>query len=268
MDTTSGKGLTKEQKLWYEFKEEILYRNRFMVNHIVLDYIKECAYKSCKVIKEGSILYRARIYNGSENFIKYLGNNFNNHELSLEEQLDISRNRADISLREESGFWGYDHKDSYVPSDNNLIKDGRANPAFIKYLYTAENLYTALAEVRPYMNNKVSIAKIRVDEPLNIVDFSFESLLSFNGVERKLMSLIMLEFSTPSDSDKKDYIATQYVSEFIKTLKFDGIRFSSSLHESGRNITIFNYDKCHPVGSELYEVRNIIYHIEKIVPIK
>jgi hypothetical protein len=41
-----------------------------------------------------------------------------------------------------TGYWGYIEKDedSFVPGSNDYISDGRAHPAFIKYLYTAEEV--------------------------------------------------------------------------------------------------------------------------------
>jgi hypothetical protein len=94
-----------------------------------------------------------------------------------------------IMSRELSKFWGYNEKESFVPSDNNIVKDGRVNPAFIKYLYTAEDPYTALVEVRPYLGSKVSVAEIRVNETLTIADFSYSSIENLIGFEEYLMFL-------------------------------------------------------------------------------
>lgn len=121
--------------------------------------------------------------------------------------------------------------------------------------------------VRPYLNSKVSVAKIRIAESIVVADFSYVSFDSFEGFEQNLIFLIMRDFSIPSDSDKKSYIPTQYVAEFIKTLGFDGIRFSSSLNRRGRNITIFNYEKCHPIGSKLYDIEDICFEAKGISPL-
>jgi hypothetical protein len=233
-----------------------------MVNHEVLDFLKRLAEGNQKTIDKDTVLYRARLYFGDETFIQYQGSDFNNEGLDVLEQLRMAKYKHNINSRYESQFWGYDENDSFVPADNALINDGRANPAFIKYLYTAEKPYTSLVEIRPYLNSKVSVAKIRVNEPLIVADFSYESFGSFEGFEQNLMYLIMSDFSIPSDSDKKSYIPTQYVSEFIKTLGVDGIRFNSSLHGGGRNITIFNYQKCQPIGSKLYEIEDICWHTD------
>ena len=69
-------------------------------------------------------------------------------------------------------------------------------------------------------------------------------------------------YSTPAtkDDDILDYIPTQFIAEYAKSLGYDGIAFSSSLTpeytpEMHRyNIVIFNYEKCKPVKSNVFEV--------------
>lgn len=261
---SSEEGLLSQAfEMWTDFKNEILYRNRFNIKHEVLD-ILECIANSCKsTLETGEILYRARIYTADTTFLNYLKAKDISEENNLFEQL----NKAKIKNKMETKFWGYDEKDSFVPSDNNIVSDGRANPSYIKYLYTAEEPYTALVEVRPYLGSKVSIAEIKVNAPLIIADFSYESFGNLNGLEQNLLFLIMRDFSTPSDYDKKSYIPTQYVSEFIKNLGMEGIIFNSSLHKRGRNITIFNYEKCQPIGSSLYDIEDICFEAKGIAPL-
>jgi hypothetical protein len=261
------KEITKAYELWSSFKEEVLYENRYIVNHEVLDYLKHFSERNQKTIDYETILYRARLYTEDETFIQYLGSNFNDEGLDNTDRLMMAYRKHQINSRHESGFWGYDEKGSFVPSNNDFVNDGRANPVYIKYLYTAEEPYTALVEVRPYLNSKVSVAKIKVNESLVIADFSYESFGNFEGFEQNLIYFIMRDFTNPSNSDKKSYIPTQYVAEFMKTLGIEGIRFNSSLHGRGRNITIFNYDKCQAVGSKLYQIEDICFEAKGIAPI-
>lgn len=256
----------KAYDLWNSFKQEVLYKNRFVINHNVLDYLIQMAEKNQKLVEEGKILYRARIYDGDDTFLQYLDSDFNSDGLDNIEKLILSRYKHDINTRHESGFWGFDSKSSFVPPGNDYINDGRTNPAFIKYLYTSEDPYTALVEVRPYLSSKVSIAEIRVNESLKIADFSYESFGKFEGFEQNLIYLIMKDFSLPSDSNKKNYIPIQYVAEFIKSLGFEGIKFNSSLHGRGRNLTIFNYEKCSPIGSKLYKIEDVCFEAKGIAP--
>jgi hypothetical protein len=256
--------LLKAYYLWASFKEEVLYKNRFIIKHEVLDYLKQIAEIYRKTIEKDTILYRARIYTGDDSFLHYLNTKTDKTD---EESFLNAYYKAGVNFKQTTGFWGYNEKDSYVPSNNELISDGRVNPSFIKYLYTAEEPYTALVEVRPYLGSKVSIAEVRVNEPLIVADFSYESFGKLDGLEKKLMLMIMDDFSKPSDSDRRSYIPTQYVSEFIKTLGVEGIRFNSSLHGRGRNITIFSYEKCQPIGSKLYEIEDICFEAKGIAPL-
>ncbi|KSU85157.1 RES domain-containing protein [Fictibacillus enclensis] len=257
--------LMKAYEMWSGFKEEVLYKNRFIINHEVLDYIKKMAQICRKTIEKDTILYRARQFSGDEYFLYYL----HNPDKTTEKGLVTSAYKARLNKNQQTGFWGFNGEESFVPPSNNLIGDGRANPSFIKYLYTAEEPYTALVEVRPYLGSKVSVAEIRVNEPLVVADFSYDSHDSYkklDSFEKNLMFMIMEDFSKPSDSDKRSYIPTQYVSEFIKSLGVEGIKFNSSLYRRGRNITIFNYEKCQPIGSKLYEIEDICFEAKGFAP--
>ncbi|EJV56387.1 hypothetical protein IEM_05269 [Bacillus cereus BAG6O-2] len=61
-------------------------------------------------------------------------------------------------------------------------------------------------------------------------------------------------------------ILIQYIAKFINNLGYEGIKFNSSLYKKGRNITIFNYDKCEPVSSKLYEIDDICFEVKGIAP--
>ncbi|MBP0723930.1 RES domain-containing protein [Bacillus sp. RG28] len=160
--------------LWNGFKEEVLYKNRFIIKHEVLKYIEEFAEKCRITIQEGTILFRARIYAEDDPFLFYVNNSINNlyeEELDNTSKLIRSYYNSQIKNKSETGFWGYNAQNSFVPPDNDNINDGRVNPSFIKYLYTAEEPYTALVEVRPYLKSRVNIAEIIVNKPLEVVDF-------------------------------------------------------------------------------------------------
>ena len=73
------------------------------------------------------------------------------------------------------------------------------------------------------------------------------------------------------------YLGTQYVSEFIKNLKcgFDGIRFTSSLHEGGFNIVLFDTSRDNETNeprnyavrkSSIHVVRGITISEDRILP--
>ena len=65
------------------------------------------------------------------------------------------------------------------------------------------------------------------------------------------------------DSDL-DYLPTQYVSEFIKSMGFDGIEYKSSLYPEGYNLAIFNTEKFECKKVELYDIKTIDLTFENI----
>jgi len=264
--TLDDEQFVKAIDLWESFKEELVYRNRFIVNHEILEYLKLFSQKNQLYLDKDKILYRARIYTGDLDYIKYINSDFNCEQLGEADHIRMLQGKHNIDSRRVNGFWGYGKDDSFVPTDNDCISDGRTNPAFIKYLYTAEDPYTALVEVRPYLESKVSVAEILINEPISVADFSYDTYENFEGFEQILILIIMHDFSKPNNSKSKNYIATQYIAEFIKSLGFGGIKFNSSLYKIGRNITIFSYDKCQPVSSRLYEIEDICFETKVIAP--
>jgi len=54
-----------------------------------------------------------------------------------------------------------------------------------------------------------------------------------------------------------DYIPTQYISEFIKSLGFDGVEYQSSLNSEGYNIAIFKPEKLECFKTNVYEIKDI-----------
>ncbi len=146
---------------------------------------------------------------------------------------------------------------------------GRANPLGIPFLYLSDNEETVLYEVRGSYLDEVSVAIFTKNEDylnpdtnneVRISDFTeIPTLYHSNSdvVRNKIKStllkqLISRDLSKPMrryDSEL-DYIPTQFICEFIKTFtNVQGIKFRSSLHNTGSNLVLFNSDtmKCREV---------------------
>ena len=65
-----------------------------------------------------------------------------------------------------------------------------------------------------------------------------------------------------------DYIPTQYIAEYVKTLGYDGIVFRSSYVPGGTNITLFNPEVAKAIASAPYKMDSIIYRARRIFPLK
>lgn len=239
----------KAQNLWRSFYEEVMFHKRFFISHPLLDKLKEIA-RQCEItVSPGTVYYRARIIddNAARNehmFAKCYGAN------ATEEDSKWYRNK-------ENKFRGLCKEGSYVPPNQKLIREGRSNPKFIRYLYMAESPTTAVFEVRPILYNAVNVAGIEVKESLQIaniaVDLNPDEEKSFKGW---LLNFVQSAFSSPTNNPD-DYIPSQIIAEFFRHLGYDGIRYSSSLHQGGFNLTVFDPAKCEAIFSTDLRLDNI-----------
>lgn len=238
------------RKLWYSFKDAIFYENRFFVKHQLLDMLSEYMASNILTIESGKVYYRARIIDD---------NCINDHMIYKcyaapeGEKLDIKY------VGKANPFKGLTKEASFVPPKEVKVSAGRANPKYVKYLYVAESPTTAIFEVRPFIYDAVNIAKVQVNEPLKVANIAVELDLSNDKnatVEMYVMRMIQRAFSKPTNNTD-DYIPTQVIAEYIKSLGYDGIRFNSSIHSGGVNLTIFNYEKCEAISSQDFRLENI-----------
>lgn len=142
----------------------------------------------------------------------------------------------------------------------------------IPYLYCATRPYLSVVEVRPRLGARVSVARIRVNERLRLLDFSLQNYpKGMKSVKINLFHALSQLYSKPvtEDDDTLDYIPTQYIAEFVKRIGYDGIVFKSSLYndENSVNVVIFNFDKCEAVGSVVYDVTRNDYTCEMEDPV-
>lgn len=247
------------------------------------------------ILPKGTILYRARIMdsdiedNWAKVYITQMMNNCGDTNSLIENWDSIEeadecdcdcqkpsidtaesfRRNAKKKLQEcipssKPPFNGFDKQgSSIIPKEkSNMVSDMRANPKYIRYLYAANDKYTALLEARSNRNSLVSVANIKMIEPLQILDFTNpDRYLAEYDVFFELLQELNLEFSTPAHGELKEYLVSQVISEFVKNLnykpRFDGICFESSLNPQGKNYTLFYEDTFLPVSSEVYYVNEI-----------
>ena len=151
-------------------------------------------------------------------------------------------------------------------------KSGRVNPAGILCLYLADDLETALAEVRPWMSEKISIAKFKITRDIKIIDFSnIKPLFHFyfeepdeKVREEEVWNSISRAFSQPVnvEDQEKDYIPTQIISELFKSKGFDGIKYKSML-ASGNNYALFNIEDAIPITGVVCKIKKIKYNFKQ-----
>lgn len=209
-----------------------------------------------QVIMDGTKLYRARIFTGKPN--------------------------SDPS----AVFKGFDEENSFVPPRAS-VKGLRANYEYQPALYAADDVSTAICELKPLKGQVVSVAEIIVNDELTIFYLADDNnTASVDGLTMEMLItkyLLGLLFSEPvSSSDRPiEYIATQYIAGYIRdiplkhiddakayyeTLKdkwpgyveqisqnYDGIAYKSRFSD-GTNYCIYDYLKCKAISSKLYEI--------------
>lgn len=229
--------------LWNSFRDAVMFKERFFLNHPVLDKLVEIARGREVTIDPGKVYYRARIIDDVAAR--------NEHMLAKCYSPDATEEERKWYRNKANKFRGLTKEGSYVPPKPELVKDGRSNPKFIRYLYISESPVTAIFEVRPILHSAVNVAGIEVKEPLKIADIAGDIDLD-SAKERSqdewLLSFVQSAFSFPTNNPD-DYIPSQIIAEFFRHLGYDGIRYSSSLHRGGYNLTIYDVSKCEPVSS-------------------
>ena len=249
-------------KYWYEFKEEISHKHRFFPKSELLDMVKGMKEAATTVLNKGQIYYRARVNTSS--FLEFKHNKKILNELrktidesfpdlkdkSFEEvcyyfqnpimQLDNKvSEKLDSLLSVRKKFWGYKITDIDSPPSVKATA-GRANPAGISYLYVCDSRKTAIMEVRPMIGQEVSVATIELSDDIKLFDFCKNNGIYEKGGDAYIYYLISKAFSEPYTGNEKDYYPTQFLTEFIKEMGFEGIRFYSSYDSNSKNIVIFN----------------------------
>jgi hypothetical protein len=155
---------------------------------------------------------------------------------------------------------------------------GRANPAGISYLYVAESIDTTLHETRASLYDYVSIGEFTVKEEISVINLREPHLYDpiFLAENEKLrdfmlnlpfLTILEKELSKPvrRTDNQLDYLPTQYLSEFIKSLGYDGIEYRSSLNPTGYNVAIFHPEKLDCTKAYVHEIHKVDFHHAKLI---
>jgi hypothetical protein len=154
----------------------------------------------------------------------------------------------------------------------HLTKSGRANPIGISYLYVASDLLTTLFETRAALHDYVCIGHFRLNDNIKIIDLKEVGKQDPFDLEQKeiledyLAYLPFLEglgneLSKPArrNDSELDYLPTQYLTEFIKSIGADGVAYGSSLNKTGKNFAVFYPEKFECIGVAVHEITEIVF---------
>jgi len=209
-----------------------------------LEAIKNSVYKRIEGVSKGKMFFRAQ--NGTDYF--------EDEENGISLPVPYSKKR--------------------MKPRPNQAKQGRVNPTGIPYLYGATKLETAIAEVRPWIGDLVTVGMLELKKDVSIVnctmsdiDSGFYMYFEEPGPKTKNEEVwkdVDRSFSYPvsNSDDVASYIPTQVLSEFIRELVYEGIAYRSSLGP-GFNIALFDIDAADIHSRKIYEVKRIKHEFEE-----
>ena len=159
----------------------------------------------------------------------------------------------------------------------NWSGEGRANPRGIPALYLATTRDTALAEVRPWIGAKISVAQLLTKRELKVIDCSKhharDSILGIFDDHTKtredgIWIAIDRAFATPvtKEEEAKDYIPTQVIAELFKAEGYDGIVYKSLLSDDGFNLALFQLDDATVRNCALFRMDTINFKFQEAGP--
>ncbi len=222
---------------WNDFVQELKTKNRFHTNKVNLEILeRQCSFAR-KTYKRGDFFYRSRLSPTKQGFEK-----------------------------KEMG-----------PPPLGSARPGRANPEGVQCLYLADQINTAIHEIRAGIHDYVCVGKFKLNHDTVVVDlrslgeihpFTVENMdfLEY-AVNREHLKKIGSEISRPQrrGDSALDYVATQYISDFIKSIQgsgtntYSGLVYRSTLYPKGYNLAFFYEDllKCKEV--ETHEIKELNY---------
>lgn len=239
----SGSDLNAVYDFFIEADNALKHKNRFSnknLDKLVAALIgNECCHGS---LEKGTMLYRGRIYSERDAATKYY---------------DHSR----------KVFKGYNRADSFV--NLKAPKEGRCNPQLIPYLYVTSSPECSIHEIRPNINEYVSVANIKVLDRVSFINLSLDVLSGdatqslVPGVYDITVLFYLNEMFSKPTRQSEDYLLSQYIAEKIKNYGFDAIAYRSAAYNGKENIcyAIFNYTKCKATSSKLYQVKDVLVSV-------
>jgi len=225
------------EKKWENFAEEIKHVNRFFLNETIdLDLLVDLFKNFTRTYSKGKIFYRARV--------------------------------SDIGGF-EPGEMGKPPAEKTTP--------GRANPKGIPYLYLSTKIDTTIYESRSTYLDYISIAEFKSIESIRVVSlraiaeispFVFGDQLSNYITHQKYLARLEKELSRPIRRfDKElDYLPSQYLCEYVKSLGYDAIEYGSSFKTDGINLAVFNDIKLEAKTVAVYEITDVNLEFKKPAP--
>ena len=157
-----------------------------------------------------------------------------------------------------------------VPDPMYIKRGGRANPSGFAYLYLATDERTALAEMRPWVGESLTLAIFEIQKDINIVvcqagpeDLGvrlFEESHSPEKIDQYVWNDISRAFGRPVNREDQEsaYLPTQILAETFRAEGFDGLAYRSGL-ERGTNVVLFDHRIANLTHRFVYALQKVRY---------
>lgn len=228
--------LTRDES-WIDFSQGLKHKQRFH-KHLNLEVLQQLLNSETLhlEIEPGTELYRSRISNG---------------EMYAKNQMGTP------------------------PPDR--ASEGRVNSKGIPCLYLADTVETTLHEIRARDFDDVTVATFTPTRKVNLGDlrqldqlspFAAGIGLDWYAVNVKILHEISLDIAKPMRRNDSvlDYLPSQYIADFVKSLGYDGICFFSTLNRDhhGVNYAFFNEKDFQCMDVKMIRVMNLEFHIKNV----
>lgn len=168
-------------------------------------------------------------------------------------------------------------KDQMGAPPADKASEGRVNSKGIPCLYLANSMQTTLHEIRARDFDEVTVATFTPIKTVTLIDlrklnhlspFAAGIGLDWFAVNVEILLQISRDIAKPMRRNDSvlDYLPSQYIADFIKSLGYDGICFFSTLNglEHGVNYAFFDERKFRCTNVKLVRVKNLEFHTEDI----
>lgn len=216
---------------WKDFSDYIKYINRFHNAHFNADSFASILSCISQEVDSSSLFYRARICDSSNGF----------------------------------------EADKMFSPPKSMRRPGRINPEEICVLYLSSDKDTVLYETRANVYDYITIGTFKAKRPLKIANLSgFSSISPFIygdeviekfAINRNIFNEMAQEIAKPirRNDSPFEYLPTQFIAEFIKSQRYDGVAYESTINKGGYNFALFDESLVECIEVETTEIVDIKY---------
>lgn len=158
-----------EKSIWEEFTQfqEMCRNNPVFPECSFLKKLEQVLPQFVKLVSPNESFFRARVYQNSFpemvlDYVRRIHDDIEHGDQILEEMRLAFDN---IKVLKESGFNGFDAAGSFVNPNSKSIHSGRCNRVYEACLYIAEDVETAISELKPLIREEISVACIKYNFP-------------------------------------------------------------------------------------------------------